>query len=415
MKIYVKTFGCRVNQVETESLLERICEGGHELADNFEVADAVLVNTCSVTGEADKDCARFLRVISRRNPRCRIIITGCYATVSPQSALENAPGAELVPNADKQKIPALLFGAAETQGFGWRTKAHHGHSRAFVKIQDGCNTGCKYCIVPSARPQLTSKAVAETADEVAVLAQNGYAEIVLSGINIGNYRCPQTDADLAGLLDSLWKLEGNFRVRLSSIEARNINERLLESAVRGGDRFCDFFHIPLQAGSDKVLKEMGRNYTLSFYSEMVAKLRRAWPGLGLYADVIAGYPTETQADFEAALKFMEATDFAGLHVFRYSPRSGTFAAQLPQLPQQVIKERAEILRALDVKRRRIFAAGLVGTVQSIMLEWKKPGPPCGITGNFVSVELEGAQKPPAPIIRARITAANGGKCKAVPV
>jgi threonylcarbamoyladenosine tRNA methylthiotransferase MtaB len=409
MKIYVKTFGCRVNQVETESLIERIREGGHELIDNFETAGAVLINTCSVTGEADKDCARFLRVISRRNPDCRIIVTGCYATVNPERVLQNAPGAVIVGNKDKQNIPALLFGLKETQGFGWRAKEHLGHSRAFVKIQDGCNCRCKYCIVPTARPDLSSKSVAETLDEAAVLAANGYAEIVLSGINIGNYKCPDTGKDLAGLLDSLWTLKGDFRIRFSSIEVRNINDALLESALRGGERFCDYFHVPLQAGSDKVLCEMGRNYDLSLYSAAASRLRKAWPGLGLYADIIAGYPAETHEDFEAALKFVEETKFAGLHVFSYSPRQGTPAAQMPQLAREEIKTRSQTLRALDKKLRAEFAQSLVGTVQRVALEKEGDGRPHGLTGNFVNVDIEG-NIPSAPIFAARIKEAKSGRC-----
>jgi len=189
MNVYLKTFGCRVNQSATESLRERIVKAGHKICEKFEDADSAVINGCSVTGEADKDCARLLRLISRRNPKCHIIVTGCYATVFPQAALSNAPSAELVPNPRKQDIPSDFFGADKISGFGWRATAHHGHSRAFVKIQDGCKGGCKYCIVPQARAEMTSKFVAETLAEIRSLTDNGYGEIVLSGINIGNYNC----------------------------------------------------------------------------------------------------------------------------------------------------------------------------------------------------------------------------------
>ncbi|MFA5161267.1 MAG: MiaB/RimO family radical SAM methylthiotransferase [Elusimicrobiales bacterium] len=411
MKIYLKTFGCRVNQAETQSLRERISAAGHEICRRFEEADAAVINGCAVTAGADKDCARLLRLIARRNPGCRIIATGCYASVSPQSVLENAPRAEIIPNHRKQDIPSEFFGAEKAPGFGWRASSHHGRSRAFVKIQDGCSGGCKYCIVPLARPHVSSKPVEEALSEIAALAENGYGEIVLSGINIGCYRCPHTGARLENLLGGIWRAGGDFRVRLSSIEPRDVSDGLVAAALAGGDRFCGHFHIPLQSGADTALRAMGRNYDCAFYLSVLEKIKKAWPAAGIYSDVIAGYPQESAADFSAGHEFISEAGFAGLHVFRYSPRPGTAAAALKPLDPRTTFARAEKLRALDKQLRRAFAAALVGSTQLVTVETCKNGAACGITGSFVNVALDG--NPGSPLARVKILSASEGRCRGV--
>jgi len=409
MRIYFKTFGCRVNQIETQSLLEAAERAGHEIVSGFEEAQLAVVNSCSVTGAADKDCLRLLRVISRRNPECRILATGCIAAVMPEKIRENASAAEIIPNSAKRDIPARFFGAVSGEGFGWKISAHRGHSRAFVKIQDGCAGSCNYCLVRLARPDLSSKPLPETLEELAGLVGNGYGELVLSGINIGNYKCPATGADLAGLLRAIWKLDGDFRIRLSSIEARNVDAALLDSASAGGEKFCDYFHIPLQSGSDSVLKAMGRDYDAAFYLRAVESVRGKWPGAGIYADVIAGYPAETQKDFEAGLEFIESARLAGLHVFSFSPRPGTPAEKLKQLLPEAVRERAEKLRALDKQLRCHYAGSLVNTAQRVVVE-ECPGGFNGLAGNFVEVALSG-EKPAGAFAKVKILSAAGGKCR----
>lgn len=400
---FIKTFGCRVNQVESQALWEAFLRAGYVPADSFETADICLLNTCTVTHQADKDVEKQIRQILRRNPRARLVLTGCYAAAHEQMAREKFPQAEII---GKYDLGKALFNVPDVC---WTVSGHEGHSRAFIKIQDGCDCFCSYCIVPYARPVKRSKPLADVLGEIQTLEQKGFAEMVLTGINIGNYLCPQTGTDLAGLCAQIAQLPGRFRVRFSSIELQTVTDGLIDQMAARPDRFCNYFHLPLQAGCDKILQDMNRHYDTAAYRARVEELRRRVPQIGIFADVIAGYPTETEADFEATAAFIREVNLAGLHVFSYSPRPGTPAAALTQLPHEEIKRRSDALRALDKELRAAFAASLVGTEQEVFIEEHKSGRPHGITSNFQQVVLEGA---PAArgLVRAVITRAEGPVC-----
>ena len=400
---FIKTFGCRVNQVESQALWEQFLRAGYVPADSFETADICLLNTCTVTHQADKDVEKQIRQILRRNPRARLVLTGCYAAAHEQMAREKFPQVEII---GKYDLGKALFNVPDVC---WTVSGHEGHSRAFIKIQDGCDCFCSYCIVPYARPVKRSKPLADVLGEIQTLEQKGFAEIVLTGINIGNYLCPQTGTDLAGLCAQIAQLPGRFRVRFSSIELQTVTDGLIDQMAARPDRFCNYFHLPLQAGCDKILQDMNRHYDTAAYRARVEELRRRVPQIGIFADVIAGYPTETEADFEATAAFIREVNLAGLHVFSYSPRPGTPAAALTQLPHEEIKRRSDALRALDKELRAAFAASLVGTEQEVFIEEHKSGRPHGITSNFQQVVLEGA---PAArgLVRAVITRAEGPVC-----
>ena len=400
---FIKTFGCRVNQVESQALWEAFLRAGYVPADSFETADICLLNTCTVTHQADKDVEKQIRQILRRNPRARLVLTGCYAAAHEQMAREKFPQAEII---GKYDLGKALFNVPDVC---WTVSGHEGHSRAFIKIQDGCDCFCSYCIVPYARPVKHSKPLADVLGEIQTLEQKGFAEMVLTGINIGNYLCPQTGTDLAGLCAQIAQLPGRFRVRFSSIELQTVTDGLIDQMAARPDRFCNYFHLPLQAGCDKILQDMNRHYDTAAYRARVEELRRRVPQIGIFADVIAGYPTETEADFEATAAFIREVNLAGLHVFSYSPRPGTPAAALTQLPHEEIKRRSDALRALDKELRAAFAASLVGTEQEVFIEEHKSGRPHGITSNFQQVVLEGA---PAArgLVRAVITRAEGPVC-----
>lgn len=400
---FIKTFGCRVNQVESQALWEQFLRAGYVPADSFETADICLLNTCTVTHQADKDVEKQIRQILRRNPRARLVLTGCYAAAHEQMAREKFPQAEII---GKYDLGKALFNVPDVC---WTVSGHEGHSRAFIKIQDGCDCFCSYCIVPYARPVKRSKPLADVLGEIQTLEQKGFAEMVLTGINIGNYLCPQTGTDLAGLCAQIAQLPGRFRVRFSSIELQTVTDGLIDQMAARPDRFCNYFHLPLQAGCDKILQDMNRHYDTAAYRARVEELRRRVPQIGIFADVIAGYPTETEADFETTAAFIREVNLAGLHVFSYSPRPGTPAAALTQLPHEEIKRRSDALRALDKELRAAFAASLVGTEQEVFIEEHKSGRPHGITSNFQQVVLEGA---PAArgLVRAVITRAEGPVC-----
>jgi len=405
---FIKTFGCRVNQVESQALLEQFLRAGMEKSVSFETADICLLNTCTVTHQADKDVEKQIRQIVRRNPSARLILTGCYAATHKDFILKSFPSAQIV---GKYELGKVLF---QTEDVCWTVSDHEGHSRAFVKIQDGCDNFCSYCIVPYARSEKRSKPLTDVVAELENLIQKGFSEIVLTGINIGNYSCPQTKADLARLCEEIARMEGNFRVRFSSIELPTVSDGILAAMRTYSQRFCNYFHLPLQAGCDKVLADMNRHYTTKDYQEKVDLLRNTVAGIGIFADVIAGYPTETEEDFETTFRFIQNLHLSGLHVFSYSPRPNTPAARLPQLPLQEIKRRADKLRELDKKLRADFAASLVGTEQTVFVEEHKKGVLCGITSNFQQVVLE--QTPSARgLIRAKITRAENSLCFGYPL
>ncbi len=400
---FIKTFGCRVNQVESQALWEEFLRQGYVPANSFETADVCLLNTCTVTHQADKDVEKQIRQILRRNPRARLVLTGCYAAAHEKMVRDKFPQAEII---GKYDLGKTLFNVPDVC---WTVSGHEGHSRAFIKIQDGCDCFCSYCIVPYARPVKRSKPLADVLHEIEVLQQKGFAEIVLTGINIGNYLCPQTGTDLAGLCAAIARLPGRFRVRFSSIELQTVTDGIIDQMALRPDRFCNYFHLPLQAGCDKILKDMHRHYDTAAYRARVEDLRRRVPQIGIFADVIAGFPTETEADFEATAAFIREVRLAGLHVFSYSPRPGTPAAALKQLPHEEIKRRSDALRALDKELRTAFAASLVGTEQEVFIEEHKAGLPHGITSNFQQVVLEGASGAHG-LVRAVITRAEGPLC-----
>lgn len=400
---FIKTFGCRVNQVESQAILEQFKRAGFIPAESFETAELCLLNTCTVTHQADKDVEKLIRQIVRRNPQARLVLTGCYAAAHAAHIRQHFPTAEIV---GKYDLGRVIFQADD---ICWTVSGHEGHSRAFIKIQDGCDNFCSYCIVPYARSVKKSKPVADVLAEIRQLVENGFLEIVLTGINIGNYCCPQTGADLAALCAQIAALPGKFRVRFSSIELPTVTDGVIAQMHTHPQRFCNYFHLPLQAGCDKVLKDMNRHYTTAAYAERVQDLRAQVPQIGIFADVIAGYPTETQADFEETYQFIKTQKLAGLHVFSYSPRPGTPAARLAQLPGEEIKRRAEQLRALDKELRRAFAVSLVGTQQEVFIEEKKGGAVHGITSNFQQVLLP-ANTRARGLVRVKIVRAENNVC-----
>ena len=378
---FIKTFGCRVNQVESQAILEQFKRAGFLPAANFETADICLLNTCSVTHQADKDVEKLIRQILRRNPTARLVLTGCYAATHKEHIAQFFPQAQIV---GKHELGHVLFNQSD---ICWTVSGHEGHSRAFVKIQDGCDNFCSYCIVPYARNVKRSKPLADVLGEIQGLVQKGFLEIVLTGINIGNYCCPQTGADLAFLCQKIAALPARFRIRFSSIELPTVTDGIIEQMQAHPQRFCNYFHLPLQAGCDRVLADMNRHYSTQDYARRVADLRKKVAQIGIFADVIAGYPTETEDDFEATYQFIKDQQLAGLHVFSYSPRPGTPAAALPQLDGAQIKRRAEKLRQLDKQLRTQFACSLVGTEQEVFVEENAKGICRAITGNFQTVLL----------------------------
>lgn len=383
MKVWVKTFGCRVNQAEGDALKASLLAGGSAEAEGFEDADLCVVNTCTVTGEADREALALLRRVTRRNSAARLVVTGCLAERDPALVRAAAPAAVVVGNAAKASIPAQFGCAPLPPEAAWT--AASGRGRAFLKVQDGCNMDCAYCTIPSIRPTLSSVPVEELLSRARAAVAAGVPEIVLCGIRLGRYlRREEGGArvDLAGLVARLLELPGDFRVRLSSLEVTDATDRLFALMASSGGRLCPHLHLPLQSGCDATLKRMRRWYSAEFYRRRVDAYRAAVPEGSLFADVIAGFAGETESEHEESLGFARALEFDGLHVFRYSPRPGTSAAKWKTPPATEARERAEEWRALDSERRAAHACRADGKERVVA---PALGGREGVTEDFLTV------------------------------
>lgn len=399
----MKTFGCRVNQAEGDGLKAALLSGGAAESAGFADADLCLVNTCTVTAEADREALVLLRRIARRNPAARLVVTGCLATRDPARVRAAAPHAAIVGHEDKAGIPALL-GCAPAPAEAALPSAS-GRSRAFLKIQDGCNMECAYCTIPSIRPTLSSVPVEELLARTRAYAAAGVPEIVLCGVRLGRYlrRDGGARVDLAGLIARLLDAPGDFRLRLSSLEITDATDRLFALMNASGGRLCPHLHLPLQSGCDATLKRMKRWYSADFYRRRADAYRAAVPRGSLYADVIAGFAGETDAEHAESLAFARALAFDGLHVFRYSPRPGTAAAAEKAPPERVVRARAEQWRALDAERRAAHARRALGhpRVVAPALDGHE-----GVSEDFLTVRVDGGLG--RGLTRVRVTRLGGG-------
>src|SRR4051794_37246657 len=327
------TLGCKVNQYETQYVKEALEINGYREADDGEAADLCVVNTCTVTSEGDAKSRTAVRRLHQRNPGASIVVMGCYAT-RDSAAVAKLPGVVRVVT-DKATLPTELADFGVTTMPAGITRFDD-HQRAFVKVQDGCLLNCTYCIIPSVRPTLRSRPPAEIAAEVSRLAEAGYREVVLTGIHLGHYGLdlsrgrPKAEwCRLWHLLERLARLPGDFRIRLSSLEAAEARDDLVR-VLAEQPRLCPHLHLCLQSGSDRVLARMKRRYRSAGFLERCRRIREALDAPALTTDVIVGFPGETDEDFEATCRVVREAGFARLHLFSYSPREGTPAAEWGQ-------------------------------------------------------------------------------------
>jgi len=372
-KLKTVTLGCKVNQYETEYVREGLVGIGYHDANADEQADLCVVNTCTVTNEGDSKSRQVIRRVARDNPHARIVVMGCYATRDPQ-AVAKLPGvAEVV--TDKRELPDLLgrFGVVDIptgiSSFGNR-------HRAYVKVQDGCLLRCSYCIIPKVRPVMTSRPLDHILDEVRRLVSNGYREIVLTGVHLGHYgvdgnvQKPKSDwTRLSDLVRMIVKLEGQFRVRLSSIEATELTRELIQVMADHPNRVCPHLHVCLQSGSDAVLRRMRRRWSTR---RIIDRCKFVKDRLNLPAfttDVIVGFPGETDAEFEETCEAVRQVGFSKIHLFPFSSRKGTAAADMPdQLPKRIKSERIGLLAEIEKGLRRTYFESLVGQPLQVLVE-----------------------------------------------
>lgn len=393
MRIYVGSLGCKLNQSEMDDLAARLARNGHQIVASAGEADLCILNTCAVTHVAAQKSRQALGRLHHDNPSARLVATGCYADLFP-AELSGLPGVDLVAgNRQKEHLAGLLGSAVGD----WAVQpAARPRTRAMVKVQDGCDNACTYCVVRLARGPQRSRPPAEILADVQTRVEAGYQEVVLTGVHIGAYGRDRPGAgggsaglDLWGLVAHLLSETGIARLRLSSIEPWDLPAQAFQ--LWADERLCRHLHLPLQSGSDAVLRRMGRRYTATQFAALVATARSAIPDVAVTTDVIAGFPGETEAEFAESLAFVEAIGFARAHIFPYSARPGTVAAGLPgQVPSRVKAERAEAMRAVAAAGDRAFRQRFVGHTMAVLWETSRPGEDgplwSGLTGNYLRVQ-----------------------------
>ena len=397
------TLGCKTNQFESAAMQESLRDAGYQVVSFDDGAELVIVNTCTVTSATDAQSRNLIRRARRLNAACRVVVTGCYAQIDPDT-LQGLPGVSLViGNEEKQRLLDFLksdqtathvevsdIRQAETVCLQPLT-SFTGRSRAFVQIQNGCDAFCSYCIIPYARGASRSAHPDEILQQVTSLVESGYQEIVLTGIHIGGYGAGlQTHLTLNDLVQRIERQTRVHRLRLGSIEPTELTDELLES-VASSQVICPHFHIPLQSGDDDVLQRMGRTYDRASFARLVNKVRVTLPSAAICLDVITGFPGETDQQFESAFDFIAGLPITDLHVFPYSKRPGTPAAALPdQIPGNVSRERAARLRHLAAEKYRRFAEGFIGQELEVIVEdGTKTGLLKGISRNYLDIRFAG--------------------------
>lgn len=422
--VALHTLGCKLNFAETAAIARQFSSRGFHVSDTDEGADVVVLNTCSVTNRADRECRQLVRRALRSSPRAYVIVLGCYAQLQPQE-IASIQGVDLVlgtsekfsifDHADWKKTGTAMirvtpvgdvreFHHASSAGYADRT-------RAFLKVQDGCDYTCSFCTIPRARGASRSVPVHEILSEARRAVEAGCREIVLTGVNVGDYG-RAIDTSLLNLLRSLVHVDGVERIRVSSIEPNLLTDDLLDFWA-SSDILCRHFHIPLQSGSDTVLKRMQRRYRRSWYEDRLKRIESLLPGAGIGADVIVGFPGETEEEFGETFSFLADLPITYLHVFSYSERRDTPAASMgSSVPPGIRQERSERLRMLGQRKRRLFHESLIGSTRSVLFEQTDPVP-TGLTGEYVRVTVDTQDSLVNQIIPVRLTSANDDGCSAV--
>ncbi len=379
-KVAFYTLGCKVNQYETEVMREMFEKKGYISVEPEDGPDVFVVNTCSVTAIADRKSRRIINKAAKINPHAVVAVTGCYAQTSPEEVKALKFADIIIGNTEKSRIVEIVEqkGKSKYAEVGDIMKeerfqpmfatANTGKTRALIKIEEGCNNFCSYCIIPYARGPVRSRAEKDILNEAETLARAGYKEIVLTGIHITSYGVDRGGAELADLLVKLHGVEGIERIRLGSLE---LTPEMARVADRAGEltKLCPHFHISLQSGSDTVLKRMNRRYTSQEYAEAAAKLSCAFDGAALTTDIMVGFPGETEQEFEESRSFAERIGFAKAHVFPYSPRRGTVAANMPdQVADDIKKVRTEKMQQTADRLEKDFCRKMVGSTFSVLFE-----------------------------------------------
>jgi threonylcarbamoyladenosine tRNA methylthiotransferase MtaB len=414
-KIAFHTLGCKLNFAETSTISRSFSEEKYERVPASEKADIYIINTCTVTDVADKKCRQAIKKFITKSPEAFIAVVGCYAQLKPQE-ISAIPGVDLVLGSnEKFDLPKYIAGYRKNKipevhscdtGLSDRFSPSFSmgdRTRSFLKVQDGCDYGCTYCTIPMARGKSRNPSIYTLSEEARKIAEKGIKEIVLTGVNIGDFG-KSTGESFTDLIKELIKTEGIERIRLSSIEPNLIGDDLIGMVAENG-KLLPHFHIPLQSGNNKILGLMRRRYKTELFGERVGKIRELIPNAGIGADVIVGFPGESESDFETTRIFLEKMPLSYLHVFSYSPRPGTIAETLPGAVSHSDKEtRSKILTDLSHKKHLIFSNMNIGGYADVLFEMtKNEGLITGFTGNYLRVETKWNPKLAGKVAKVRIT------------
>lgn len=426
MKVSVITLGCKVNQYESQVLLNRLLAEGFTLSAPAEQSDVVILNTCTVTSMSDRKARQALHRARRDNPDAVLIVTGCLPQAFPEIAeqlteadivLGNSNRSSLLPDLQKfltnrQRIIDIMPHVRGERFESMRADRFFERTRAFVKIEDGCNRYCSYCIIPYARGPVRSKPLDELRRELREIAENGYREVVLTGINLPAYG-QDLGLTLCDAVEAACVPEGIRRVRLGSLEPELLDETVI-ARLKKQPKLCPQFHLSLQSGCDGTLKRMNRHYTTSEYRQIVCNLRREFSNAAITTDIMVGFPGETEEEFQKSLAFLEEIGFAKAHVFAYSRRPGTAADRAPdQVEPQIKEERSRRMIAAAQKKRREFLKSQCGLTEPVLFERQcAAGLYDGYTANYTPVKVPSGKDLCGRILPVRITGDLDDFCQA---
>lgn len=422
MKVKIKTLGCKVNFVESLALEERLRKAGFEIVDsNEEICDIFILNSCSVTNESDKKSRQALSRNRKMNPDNYSVIMGCYSQVSKDELLENKNVNLVVGNKDKLDISYLMnlgkdkgekvydiskyieFEDLPLHGTGEKT-------RGFIKIEDGCDNFCSYCIIPFARGRVRSRSIESIKKEAASLGKNA-KEIVITGIEVASYGKDLKDVTLIDAIEAVHEAAPNVRIRLSSLEISVITDDFLRR-LKNISQFCDQFHLSLQSGSDNVLKAMNRKYNKESFKKKVDLIRTYYPNAGITTDIIVGFPGETEEDHESTVQYLKDLKLSRIHIFPYSIRKGTKAANMEQVDGNIKIRRKNELEKLGEELQEEFKDSLLNKKEEVLIEERTKGFFTGYTRNYVKAEISCDEYPDLKlnsVVSAMLVEEKGGK------
>lgn len=414
MKVSFYTLGCKVNLYETETIMNKFKKKGYEIVDFNDKADIVVINTCTVTNTSDKKSRNIIRQAVKNNDGAVIVVMGCYSQVRSEDIKEIDGVNIIIGNTNKSKVvelvedyiknrenKTLVENIMHTDFEPMVLDSFETKTRAFVKIQDGCNNYCSYCIIPYTRGNIRSKPKEEVVEEIKCLVNNGYKEVVLTGIHTGHYGKERYDYDFSDLLNELCCIDGLLRLRISSIEITELDDKFLET-LKNNKQIVDHIHIPLQSGCDKTLKEMNRKYDTAYFINKINEIRKIRPNISITTDLIVGFPNETIEDFNETYEFIKKVNFSKIHVFPYSRRKGTKADLMEnQIPEQVKKERVRKILELSKELELDYMNKHLNKELEILVEKYEDGIIFGHTSNYIGIKAKGKEEDINKIIKVK--------------